>query len=58
MLRRIVGFEMPVTRLEGNFKLGQNRSIEDRRCTIGGLAKEGSPEAARLAEFMSRRAGV
>jgi len=23
-----------------------------------GLEKEGSPEAARLAEFMSRRAGV
>jgi len=58
MLRRIVGFEMPVTRLEGKFKLGQNRSIEDRRRTIAGLEKEGSAEAARLAEFMSRRAGV
>ena len=31
MLRAIVAFEMPATRLEGKFKLGQNRSVEDRR---------------------------
>jgi len=58
MLRAIVGFEMAATRLEGKFKLGQNRSVEDRRRTIAGLENAGSREAAWLAEFMRRRAGV
>jgi transcriptional regulator len=58
VLRAIVAFEMPATRLEGKFKLGQNRSVEDRRRTIAALEKSGSPEAAALAEFMRRGAGV
>ena len=58
MLRAIVAFEMPATRLDGKFKLGQNRSVEDRRRTIAALEHEGSREAAWLAEFMRRRAGV
>ena len=58
MLRAIVAFEMPVTKLDGKFKLGQNRSVEDRLRTIAALENEGSQEAAWLAEFMRRRAGV
>jgi len=58
MRRGIVGFEMTVTKLDGKFKLGQNRSVEDRRRTIAELEKSGSPEAMRLAEFMRRGAGV
>lgn len=58
MLRAIVGFEMPATRLDGKFKLGQNRSIEDRRRTIAALEGAASPEAARLAEFMRRGSGA
>jgi transcriptional regulator len=58
MLRAIVAFEMPATRLDGKFKLGQNRSVEDRRRTIAALENDGSREAAWLAEFMRRRAGV
>ena len=50
MLAGIVGFEMPLTRLEGKFKLGQNRSAEDRAGTIAGLHADGG-EAAELAEF-------
>lgn len=57
MLRGIVGFEMPVARLDGKFKLGQNRSAEDRRRTIAALEREGSSEAG-LAELMRLRAGV
>ena len=30
MLAAVVGFELPLTRLEGKFKLGQNRSAADR----------------------------
>ena len=58
MLRAIVGFEMPITRLDGKFKLGQNRSVEDRRRTIAGLEELGSPEATRLAEFMRQASGA
>jgi transcriptional regulator len=58
LLRAIIGFEMPVTRIEGKFKLGQNRSTADRRGAIAGLEREGSPEAALLAEFMRTHAGV
>jgi transcriptional regulator len=58
MRRGIVAFELPVSEIEGKFKLGQNRSVEDRRRTIENLEKEGSSEAAWLAEFMRRRAGV
>jgi transcriptional regulator len=49
---RIVGFEMPVDRLEAKFKLGQNRAAADRAGTIEGLERESSAEAKRLAEFM------
>jgi len=58
MVRGIVAFELPVARLDGKFKLGQNRSVEDRRRTIAGLERDGSREAAWLADFMRRRAGV
>jgi transcriptional regulator len=58
MQRGIVGFELPVATLDGKFKLGQNRSVEDRRRTIAGLENSGSPEAARLAEFMREAAGA
>jgi len=57
MRRGIVAFEMPVTRLDGKFKLGQNRSVEDRRRTIAAL-DDGSAEGSALAEFMRRHAGV
>jgi len=56
--RGIVAFELPAARLEGKFKLGQNRSVEDRRRTIAALERGGSREAAALAEFMRRRAGA
>lgn len=53
----IVAFEMPVDRLEAKFKLGQNRSAEDRAGTITGLDHEPSPDAAALAAFMRSHAG-
>ena len=30
LLKAIVGFEMPIDRIEGKFKFGQNRPLEDR----------------------------
>src|SRR5206468_2683175 len=37
MLRGIVAFEIPITRLEGKFKLSQNRSERDRQLVIAAL---------------------
>jgi transcriptional regulator len=53
-LRHIVGFEMPIERLEGKFKLSQNRAAEDRAGVLEGL-RRGGPAAVELAEFMDRR---
>jgi len=54
----IVAFEMPVERIEGTFKLGQNRSREDRLGMLQGLAAEGSPDADALGDFIRKHAGV
>jgi transcriptional regulator len=53
MLSRIVAFEMTIDRVEAKFKLGQNRSEQDRVGAIEGLIGEGSPAADALARFMS-----
>ena len=53
MLHGIVGFEMPIGRVEGKFKMSQNRPAEDRRGVIRELAS-GGPEERALAEFMTR----
>ena len=58
MVDRIVAFEMPIDKIESKFKLGQNRSQEDREGTINGLVAEGSPEATSLAAFMRLHAKV
>jgi transcriptional regulator len=57
LVAAIVAFEMPVDRLEAKFKLGQNRSAEDRAGTIAGLESAPSLEAASLAAFMRSHVG-
>jgi transcriptional regulator len=52
MMKAIVGFSVQITRVEAKFKLGQNRSAEDRLGAIAGLEKSGSPESAAMAAFM------
>jgi transcriptional regulator len=47
MLRAIVGFELEVERLEGKFKLSQNRPVEIPR-VIAALQAEGQSELAEL----------
>jgi len=51
-LARIVGFEMTVTRLEAKFKLGQNRTADDRARTIDQLEQQDSSETKQLAALM------
>jgi transcriptional regulator len=53
MVQAVVGFEVPLARVEGKFKLSQNRPAEDRAGVIRALAVGGEDERA-LAEFMAR----
>ena len=57
LLRGIVGFEMPIARIEGKFKLGQNRSEADQAGMLTHL-RAGSSEAQLLAEFIMRHEGT
>lgn len=53
MLRAIVGFALPIRRLEGKWKLGQNRSAADQAGVRDGLASSPSPRDRELAARMS-----
>jgi transcriptional regulator len=56
MLRGIIAFEMPITRIEGKFKLSQNRSVADRESVIAALDASGSPWDHALADIMRKYA--
>jgi transcriptional regulator len=58
MLRAIVGFTIRITRVEAKFKLGQNRSAEDREGTVRGLANSGHLPSIELAEFTKAQLGM
>lgn len=54
-MQAIVNFEIPVTRIDGKFKLNQNRTAEDRAGVIAAL-RESPREADRAtAELMAAR---
>lgn len=53
MLKGIVGFEIPIARLEGKFKLSQNRSAADQRNVAQALAGGGSEDGLALSRLMS-----
>ena len=48
MLRGIVGFEIPIARLEGKWKMSQNRPPADRAGVVAGLTEEGRDDVAAL----------
>ena len=52
MQQSIVGFEIQITRLEGKWKLRQNRSEEDVRGAIRALREIGDAEAIEVADLM------
>ena len=47
----IVAFEFAIEGLEGKWKLGQNKSDEDRAGTLAGLEATGDAGAPALATF-------
>jgi len=56
MKRGIVGFEVAVDRVDGKFKLSQNRPAQDRASVLAAMEAGGASERA-LAEWM-RRLGI
>ncbi|MDE1903923.1 MAG: FMN-binding negative transcriptional regulator, partial [Alphaproteobacteria bacterium] len=54
MLKAIVGFELPVARLEGKWKMSQNRPAEDVPGIVDALSRE-SDTAADVARIVAER---
>ncbi len=53
MLAGIVGFRIPIARIEGKFKLGQNRPEVDR-CNVKAAHAAGDADQRSLAAWMAR----
>jgi transcriptional regulator len=55
LLPQIVGFEIAIERLEGKFKLSQNRDPADHARVMAALAARGTPDDVEMAELMRSR---
>jgi len=51
-MKGIVGFELPIRRLEGKWKVSQNRNARDRAAVVAGLEKIGSVESLTMKELV------
>ena len=58
MLKGIIGLDVSVSRLEGKFKLSQNRPAADRPLVIAALEQRGDADALALARLMTQREGI
>jgi transcriptional regulator len=56
MLAGIIGFRIPIARIEGKFKLSQNRKPQERR-NVHAAQSAGSPDERVLAQWMERLLG-
>jgi transcriptional regulator len=54
MSRSIIGFRFGITRLEGKWKMNQNREMKDRNGVVAGLQKRGAGDDIEMAEVVSR----
>jgi len=58
MLQGIVGFKMPVKRLEGKYKLSQNRSQTDQIHVAQALEREADPATAVVGQMMKANLAI
>jgi len=58
MLAAIVGIEIPLTRLEGKWKVSQNRLDADRAGVIAGLGDNADPQAQSMAALVAGKRQV
>jgi transcriptional regulator len=54
-MKGIVGLEMPIRRLEGKWKVSQNRNERDRGAVIEGLGKLNTPESLAMRKLVDER---
>ena len=54
MLRGIIGFRFAITRLEGKWKMSQNRGTKDREGVGSGLSKRAEGDDLEMAEIVLR----
>ncbi len=52
-LNAIIGFEIPIARLEGKWKMSQNRPAQDRVGMVEGLAREEGPAKTAIAKLVA-----
>lgn len=52
LINHIVGFKIDIVKMEGKFKLGQNRIREDQEGMLLGLRRQKNAEATSLANFI------
>ena len=55
MLQEIVGVEIVLEKLEGKWKVSQNRTATDRAGVVEGLQALGTPEACEMAKLVADR---
>ena len=55
MLKGIIGLDIAVTRLEGKYKLSQNRPAADRPRVITALERGGDENSVAVAQLMRER---
>jgi transcriptional regulator len=53
LLTQIVGFRLPIDRIEGKWKLNQNHPVQRRQKVIGALQAEGDPHSVAIADLMA-----
>ena len=58
MLGQIVGIEIPIARLQGKWKVSQNRSPADRRGVVAGLQSASTERCAAMARLVGERDGT
>lgn len=58
MLKGIVGFSLPIARLEGKWKMSQNRPPEDRAGVVAGLRADGREDVAAIVAEVARKPGA
>ena len=52
LFKGIIGFRLPIARIEGKWKLSQNRPPEDRAGVVNGLRSDGGPAELAVAALM------
>jgi transcriptional regulator len=55
MLKGIIGLDIAVSRLEGKYKLSQNRPAADRPRVIAALERGGDENSVAVARLMRER---